>query len=43
VSNMLPLAGTLPADKESLLAQAEEAIHLLRNQTRPTYNDDGPF
>ena len=43
VSNMLPLAGTLPNDKESLLAQAEEAIHLLRNQTRPTYNDDGPF
>ena len=43
VSNMLPLAGTLPADKESLLSQAEEAIHLLRNQTRPTYNDDGPF
>jgi len=39
----LPLAGTLPADKESLLTQAEEAIHLLRNQTRPTYNDDGPF
>ena len=43
VSNMLPLAGTLPADKNSLLLQAEEALELLKNQTRPTFNDDGPF
>ena len=43
VSNMLPLAGTLPADKNSLLLQAEEALQLLKNQTRPTFNDDGPF
>ena len=43
VSNMLPLAGTLPVDKASLLEQAEEALQLLKNQTRPTYNDDGPF
>lgn len=43
VSNMLPLSGTLPEDKESLLEQAEEALDLLKNQTRPTYNDSGPF
>ncbi len=43
VSNMLPLAGTLPGDKNSLLLQAEEALQLLKNQTRPTFNDDGPF
>ena len=43
VSNMLPLAGTLPADKNSLLEQAEEALHLLKNQTRPTFNDEGAF
>lgn len=43
VSNMLPLAGTLPTDKDSLLRQAEEALQLLKNQNRPTFNDDGPF
>ena len=43
VSNMLPLAGTLPGDKNSLLEQAEDALELLKNQTRPTFNDDGPF
>ena len=43
VSNMLPLAGTLPRDKNSLLEQAEDALQLLKNQTRPTFNDDGPF
>lgn len=43
VSNMLPLAGTLPADKQGLLTQAEDALQLLKNQTRPTYNDEGPF
>lgn len=43
VSNMLPLAGTLPHDKEDLLAQADAGILALKNQTRPTYNDDGPF
>lgn len=43
VSNMLPLAGTLPGDKAYLLEQAEEALLLLKNQTRPTYNDNGPF
>lgn len=43
VSNMLPLASTLPGDKNSLLLQAEEALQLLKNQTRPTFNDDGPF
>lgn len=43
VSNMLPLAGTLPGDKKSLLEQAEDALHLLKNQTRPTFNDEGPF
>ena len=43
VSNMLPLAGTLPGDKNSLLEQADDALQLLKNQTRPTFNDDGPF
>lgn len=43
VSNMLPLAGTLPGDKAALLEQAEDAMLMLKNQTRPTYNDDGPF
>jgi hypothetical protein len=43
VSNMLPLAGTLPEDKDSLLRQAEAALQLLKNQNRPTFNDDGPF
>lgn len=43
VSNMLPLAGNLPADKAELLEQANEAVDALRRQTRPTYNDDGPF
>ena len=43
VSNMLPLAGTLPGDKAALLEQADEALLMLKNQTRPTYNDDGPF
>jgi radical SAM superfamily enzyme YgiQ (UPF0313 family) len=43
VSNMLPLSGTLPGDKAALLEQAETALHLLKNETRPTYNDDGPF
>ena len=43
VSNMLPLAGTLPGDKNSLLEQAEDALQLLKNQTHPTFNDDGPF
>ena len=43
VSNMLPLAGTLPGDKNSLLEQAKDALQLLKNQTRPTFNDDGPF
>ena len=43
VSNMLPLAGTLPGDKANLLSQTDEAIAALKNQTRPTYNDDGPF
>ena len=43
VSNMLPLAGTLPGDKAALLEQADEALQMLKNQTRPTYNDDGPF
>ncbi|MHC1760729.1 MAG: radical SAM protein [Negativicutes bacterium] len=43
VSNMLPLAGTLPGDKNNLLEQAKDALQLLKNQTRPTFNDDGPF
>lgn len=43
VSNMLPLAGTLPADKADLIEQATAGMLALQNQTRPTFNDDGPF
>lgn len=43
VSNLLPLAGTLPEDKAKLLEEAAEGVLALRNQTRPTFNDDGPF
>lgn len=43
VSNMLPLAGSLPDDQTELLAQAADGVEALRRQTRPTYNDDGPF
>ena len=42
-SNMLPLAGTLPAAKQDLLSQIDYALHVLRGRTAPTYNDHGSF
>lgn len=43
VSNFLPLAGTLPHDKDRLLADIDEVTAVFRDKTTPTYNDDGPF
>lgn len=43
VSNFLPLAGTLPQDKDRLLADIDEVIAVFKDRTTPTYNDDGPF
>lgn len=43
VSNFLPLAGTLPQDKNRLLADIDEVIAVFSDRTTPTYNDDGPF
>ena len=43
VSNFLPLAGTLPQDKDKLLRDIEEVLNLVKNKTTPTFNDEGPF
>lgn len=43
VSNFLPLAGTLPQDKQQLLADTEEVMEHLRHKKTPTYNDTGDF
>ena len=43
VSNFLPLAGTLPHDKDRLLTDIGEVMAVFRDRTTPTYNDDGPF
>ncbi|MDF2500148.1 MAG: Radical domain protein [Anaerosporomusa subterranea] len=42
-SNLLPLAGTLPADKQALLAQINYGLEVLKGKTTPTYNDRGTF
>lgn len=42
-SNMLPLAGTLPADKQDLLSNIAYALQALKGKTKPTYNDHGNF
>lgn len=42
-SNLLPLAGTLPMDKDSLLKSIEAATKMLRSQTQPTYNTHRGF
>lgn len=43
VSNLLPLAGTLPQDKARLLADIAEVQDYFRGKTTPLYNDNGPF
>ena len=43
ISNILPLAGTLPRDKEQLIADTTEVLECLKNKTTPTYNDIGGF
>ena len=43
VSNFLPLAGTLPQDKDKLVQDVEEVLRLVKNKTAPTFNDGGPF
>lgn len=42
-SNLLPLAATLPADKERLLAEIDYGLQCLKGQTTPTYNNRGTF
>jgi radical SAM superfamily enzyme YgiQ (UPF0313 family) len=43
VSNLLPLAGTLPSDKSKLLADITEVIKSFEHRKTPTYNDVGVF
>ena len=44
VSNMLPLAGTLPKDKDALLADIDEMLDYLKDKgNKPLYNDTGDF
>ncbi|MDU4960538.1 MAG: radical SAM protein [Sporomusaceae bacterium] len=42
-SNLLPLAATLPVDKDRLLARIDDGLELLKGQIEPTYNNQGPF
>lgn len=42
-SNLLPLAGTLPADKPALLSSIDFALQTLKKETIPTYNDRDNF
>lgn len=43
VSNYLPLAGTLPHDKEQLLNDVAQVMEHFSNRKTPTYNDKGNF
>lgn len=43
VSNFLPLAGTLPQNKQQLLADIDEVLEHFKHKTTPTYNDNGAF
>jgi radical SAM superfamily enzyme YgiQ (UPF0313 family) len=43
VSNFLPLAGTLPHDKQQLLADIDQVLEHFKHKTTPTYNDNGAF
>ncbi len=43
ISNLLPLAGNLPEDKEKLLATAKQRVDQFRNKSMAKYNDIGNF
>lgn len=43
VSNLLPLAGTLPRDKGKLLADIAAGLAYFKDQDEPTYNEHGEF
>jgi hypothetical protein len=43
ISNLLPLAGNLPEDKEKLLATAKQRIEQFKNKSMAKYNDIGSF
>lgn len=43
ISNLLPLAGNLPDDKEKLLATAKQRIEQFKNKPMAKYNDIGNF
>jgi radical SAM superfamily enzyme YgiQ (UPF0313 family) len=43
ISNLLPLAGNLPEDKEKLLATAKQMIEQFKNKSMAKYNDIGNF
>lgn len=43
VSNVLPLAGTLPQNKDKLLKDIDNVLDYVRDQTTPTFNDKGNF
>ncbi|MDR3564562.1 MAG: radical SAM protein [Negativicutes bacterium] len=43
VSNFLPLAGTLPQDKQQLLADIDQVLEHSKHRTTPTYNNTGSF
>jgi len=43
VSNLLPLAGTLPEDKDQLLRNIELVLARSLNKTSPLYNDIGSY
>jgi len=43
VSNFLPLAGTLPQDKQQLLSDIDQVLEHFKNKTTPTYNNTGAF
>lgn len=43
VSNFLPLAGTLPQDKEQLLSDIDQVLEHFKHKTTPTYNNTGSF
>lgn len=43
ISNLLPLAGNLPEDKEKLLATTKKMVEQFKNKVMPKYNDIGNF